>query len=54
MRGRKELEKIPVIAVSAGGKAAREMAQQAGADFFVEKPMRLREILETVRKLLVL
>jgi len=45
------LARLPVIAVSAGGPVARDLAMAAGADFFVEKPMRLREILETVRKL---
>jgi len=34
------------------GSMARDLALAAGADLFVEKPMRLREILDTVRKLL--
>jgi uncharacterized protein (TIGR02266 family) len=42
----------PVIAVSAGGAAAREIAMQAGADFFLDKPMRLRQIIDTMRKLI--
>ena len=48
------LAHIPVIAVSAGGKSAHDMASAAGADFFVEKPMRLQEILRTVKKLVAL
>lgn len=43
---------FPIIAVSAGGLVAAEEARAAGADFFLEKPMRLREIIETMRKLL--
>ncbi len=43
---------FPIIAVSAGGRAAAAEAHAAGADFFLEKPMRLREIIETMRKLL--
>tara|TARA_R110002096_G_scaffold44524_3_gene119701 strand:- start:3392 stop:4132 length:741 start_codon:yes stop_codon:yes gene_type:complete len=43
---------FPIIAVSAGGRAAAAEARAAGADFFLEKPMRLREIIETMRKLL--
>lgn len=43
---------FPIIAVSAGGTAAADAALAAGADFFLEKPMRLREIIETMRKLL--
>jgi uncharacterized protein (TIGR02266 family) len=46
------LEALPIIAVSAGGKAARQAALEAGADFFLEKPMRLREIIESMRKLM--
>ena len=47
------LARLPIIAVSAGGPAAHDLAMAAGADFFVGKPMRLREIMETVRKLVV-
>jgi uncharacterized protein (TIGR02266 family) len=54
VRADAQLAKMPVIAVSAGGKSAYEMATEAGADFFVEKPMRLQEILRTVRKLVAL
>jgi uncharacterized protein (TIGR02266 family) len=54
LRGDPAIANIPVIAVSAGGKSAHEMAAAAGADFFVEKPMRLQEILRTVRKLVAL
>ncbi len=43
---------FPIIAVSAGGRAAAAEARAAGADFFLEKPMRLREIIETMRQLL--
>jgi uncharacterized protein (TIGR02266 family) len=43
------LRPIPIIAVSAGGGSARELAMGAGADFFLEKPMRLRQILDTMR-----
>jgi uncharacterized protein (TIGR02266 family) len=45
---------LPVIAVSAGGEAARAAAMSAGADIFLDKPMRLRQVLETVRSLMKL
>lgn len=45
---------MPVIAVSAGGDSARRQALAAGADFFLDKPMRLRQIIETMRKLMPL
>jgi uncharacterized protein (TIGR02266 family) len=43
---------MPVIAVSAGGEVARQEAMDAGADFFLDKPMRLREIFATMHLLL--
>lgn len=46
------LHTLPVIAVSAGGPSARELALEAGADIFIDKPMRLRHIIETIRALM--
>lgn len=43
---------IPVIAVSAGGPTARDLALEAGADIFIDKPMRLRHVIETIRSLM--
>ncbi|HJZ88085.1 MAG TPA: TIGR02266 family protein [Polyangia bacterium] len=54
LRADPRLGSLPIIAVSAGGRSAHELAQGAGADFFVEKPMRLQEILRTVKKLVEL
>jgi uncharacterized protein (TIGR02266 family) len=53
---RKELEltSLPIIAVSAGGESARRQALEAGADMFLEKPMRLRQVIETMRQLMKL
>ena len=42
---------LPVIAVSAGGQAAHNAALRAGADLFLDKPMRLREIVDAMHKL---
>lgn len=44
----------PVIAVSAGGETARQAALTAGANYFLDKPMRLREVIQTLQKLLTL
>lgn len=52
VRADPELKNMPVIAVSAGGERAREFAMGAGADFFLDKPMRLRQIIETMQQLL--
>ena len=43
---------LPVIAVSAGGPTARELALEAGADMFIDKPRRLRHVIETIHALM--
>jgi uncharacterized protein (TIGR02266 family) len=48
------LESLPIIAVSAGGPSAREAALSAGANIFLDKPMRLRQVVETMRQLMKL
>lgn len=50
---RKELPyRLPILAVSAGGDTAHRMAIAAGADIFIDKPMRLRGVIETMRKIM--
>lgn len=46
------LAALPIIAVSGGGEAARRLALDAGANIFLDKPMRLRQVLETMQRLL--
>src|SRR5204862_50160 len=48
------MKHVPVIAGSAGGDSARAAAMAAGADIFIEKPMRLRQVIETMRSLMKL
>jgi uncharacterized protein (TIGR02266 family) len=43
---------IPVVAISAGGAEAQELAQSVGASVFLRKPVRFADVLETVRSLL--
>ncbi len=52
VRADDDLRQIPIIAVSAGGKSAREAAMAAGADSFVEKPMRLSQIIDSMCRLI--
>ncbi len=52
LRADERAHKIPVIALSAGGLAAREAAMDAGADVFLDKPLRLNEVLAAATKLL--
>lgn len=46
------LSNLPIIAVSAGGDSARRSALDAGANIFIDKPMRLRQVIETIKRLL--
>jgi uncharacterized protein (TIGR02266 family) len=51
-RGELGLSDLPIIAVSAGGDSARRSALEAGANIFIDKPMRLRQVIETIHRLL--
>ncbi len=42
---------LPIIAVSAGGTVAEKVAFAAGADLFLGKPMRLRQVVDSMRLL---
>ena len=46
------LRSIPVIAISAGDEATKQVAMEAGADVFLPKPVRLRQIVGTVGRVL--
>lgn len=46
------LARLPIIAVSAGGDGARQKALAAGANLFLEKPMRLRQVVESIHRLM--
>lgn len=52
IRSEEALQRIPVIAISAGGEEARERALGVGVDIFLRKPVRFVEVLETVKQLL--
>ena len=43
---------VPLIAISSGGDAAKEQAEAAGCDLFMDKPFRLRELIELVQSIL--
>ena len=47
-----QLTNLPIIAVSAGGDSARKSALAAGANIFIDKPMRLRQVIETIQRLI--
>ena len=52
LRAAPDTAKTPVIALSAGGPAARESALAAGANVFLDKPIRLNEVLAAALQLL--
>lgn len=52
-RGELGLVTLPIIAVSAGGDTARRSALDAGANIFLDKPMRLRQVIDTIQKLML-
>lgn len=54
VRADEHLRGLPIVAVSGGGAPARAAAMAAGADFFLDKPMRLADIVATMRRLLPL
>lgn len=52
IRAQQVLQNIPIIAISSGGAEAETKALALGADVFLRKPVRLPEIVETVKQLL--
>jgi uncharacterized protein (TIGR02266 family) len=52
VRADEKLKKIPIVAISAGGKDAQEKAMGCGVDIYLRKPVRFAEVLETVKRLL--
>ena len=49
LRQDERLSRIPVFAISVGGRAARDATIAAGADLFLDKPLVLRDLLYTMR-----
>ncbi len=52
LRAHPHANHTPVIALSAGGTAAREAAMSAGANIYLDKPIRLNEVLAAANTLL--
>jgi two-component system, chemotaxis family, chemotaxis protein CheY len=50
-RGELGLTALPIVATSGSGEAARQRAISAGANMYLSKPMRLRDVLESMRQL---
>ncbi len=52
VRADETMKKIPIVAISAGGRDAQEKAMGVGVDIYLRKPVRFAEVLETVKRLL--
>ncbi len=52
IRGEPTLAKMPVVAISAGGRDAQDRALKLGVDIYLRKPVKFAEVLETVKHLL--
>jgi uncharacterized protein (TIGR02266 family) len=52
VRTKLDTPNLPIIAVSGGGDAARRDALAAGANLFIDKPMRLKSLLERMREIM--
>lgn len=52
MREAPELEKLPVMVISAGGSEARDASLAAGADLFLHKPVVMRDLFSTLDQLM--
>ena len=51
LRADARLARTPIVAISVGGRDAREATISAGADVFVDKPLVLRDLFNTLRVL---
>jgi CheY-like chemotaxis protein len=45
--------RVPVVAMSVGGRDARDATMSAGANLFLDKPVVLRDLFETLTRLAV-
>ncbi len=52
MRSDREMANIPIMVVSVGGEGVREDAIAAGADLYVDKPVMLKQLLNTLHVLI--
>ena len=49
LRQDERLAQVPVVAISVGGRSARDATLSAGADLFLDKPLVLRDLLHTMQ-----
>jgi DNA-binding response OmpR family regulator len=54
IRERETVRSMPIIVISAGGEEAQHAAYEAGADFFLGKPVMLAQLFKSLQLLLCL
>lgn len=54
IRGDEKLKSIPVLVVSSGGKEGRMKAIQSRADVYLDKPIKLKQMMETIETLIAI
>ena len=54
IRADERLKSIPVLVVSSGGRDGRLRAIQTGADVYLDKPIKLKEMMETIEALMTM
>ncbi|RME24173.1 MAG: TIGR02266 family protein [Deltaproteobacteria bacterium] len=52
VRSTSETRDIPIIVVSSGGEEDRKKAMAAGADMYLSKPIKLKQLVETIGRLI--
>jgi CheY-like chemotaxis protein len=51
VRAEPAMQSIPILGISVGGKVARDAMLSAGVDVFLDKPVRVRDLLATLERL---
>ncbi len=54
IRADEKLKHIPVLVVSSGGREGRMRAIQTGADVYLDKPIKLKQMMETIETLIAI
>lgn len=49
LRQDEQLAQVPIVAISVGGRSARDATLSAGADLFLDKPLVFRDLLHTMQ-----
>ncbi len=53
VRAEPRLKDVPIVVVSSGGAEDRKQALDAGADIFLPKPIKLKEMVQTIENLII-